>query len=220
MPTTASSLRSLADERGSDRNFIYLLMLARKYGIEPIALHNSLMKAKGSKKSKCGSLSIELRELRDNTFCFMFSRNDRPVAQTPISEYSLAKLRQVPPELTRLLNDRDRRSTAADRSQLERRIVDLHVGLRHVNLKARVIDKSVVRAVESRDGLPLVVCSATLSDGTGQIRLPLWNSQIHSVAKNDTVMIREATVGYFRGELQLSIPRRTGSISIVHPADD
>jgi replication factor A1 len=216
MPTAAGSLRSLADERGSDRNFIYLLMLARKYHIEPVALHNALMKAKSNKNSKCGPISIERRKLTDDTFCFMFSHNDHAIAQTAISEYSLAKLRQVPPELVQLLNDR---RSADDRRQVERCISDLHVGLKHVSLKAKVINKSVVRAVESRDGVPLVVCSATLSDGTGEIRLPLWNSQIHSVAKNDTVMIREANVGYFRGELQLSIPRRTGSISIVHPAD-
>ena len=105
---------------------------------------------------------------------------------------------------------------ANDRAELRRRIADLQIGLKHVNIEAKVIDKSEVRAVESRDGLPLAVCSATLSDGTGQIRLPLWNNQINSVAKNDTVAIREATVRYFRGEMQLSLPRRTGSISIVH----
>jgi len=216
MPMAARSLRSFANERGSDRDFIYLLVLARKYDLEPIALHNALVEARGSKKSTCGSLSIESRELEENTFSFMFSQNNRAVAQTAISKYSLAKLREVPLELTRLLKDRNRRSMTTDCGESERRIADLRVGFRHVNLRARVIDKSEIRAVESRDGLPLVVCSATLSDGTGQIRLPLWNSQIDSVAKNDTVAIREATVGHFMGEMQLSIPRKTGTISIVH----
>lgn len=219
MPIATKSLRSLLNERGSDRDFIYLLMLARKYDLEPIALHNALVEARGSKESTCGSLSIEFRKPGDNTFCFMFSRNDRAVAQTAISEYSLEKLREVPPELARLLKDRDRRSMADDCGELERRIADLRVGLRHVSLRARVIDKSEVRAVKSREGLPLVVCSATISDGTGQIRLPLWNRQIDSVAKDDTVIIREAIVGHFRGEMQLSIPRKTGSISIVHSAN-
>jgi ssDNA-binding replication factor A large subunit len=105
---------------------------------------------------------------------------------------------------------------ANDWGESERRIADLQVGLRHVSLKARVIDKSEARTVQSREGLPLVVCSATLSDGTGQIQLPLWNSQIDSIAKNDTVTIREATVKHFKGKMQLSIPRKTGSISITH----
>ena len=210
------ALRSLANERGSDRDFVYLLILARKYGLEPTVLHRALVSAKGDKESKCGPLSIGLRGRGDRSSCFIFSRKGRAVAQTTISEDSLTKLRKVPPELMQLLNAQDRCSMANDRAELRRRIADLQIGLKHVNIEAKVIDKSEVRAVESRDGLPLAVCSATLSDGTGQIRLPLWNNQINSVAKNDTVAIREATVRYFRGEMQLSLPRKTGSISIVH----
>ncbi|MCJ7506802.1 hypothetical protein MUP05_10120 [Candidatus Bathyarchaeota archaeon] len=220
MSTAIKSLRSLANERGSDRNFIYLLMLARKYDLEPIALHDALVKASRNKKSTCGPISIESRELEEHSFSFMFSQNDRAVAQTAVSKYSLARLREVPPELTRLLRDqraRDRHPIAND-SGKEGRIADLRIGLKHVNLRAKVIDKSQVRAVQSRDGTPLAVCSATLSDGTGEIRLPLWNHQIESIAKNDIVVIREASVGHFRGQMQLSVPRRTGSISIVHSA--
>jgi len=214
-----SSLRSLADERDSDRDFIYLLMLARKYDLEPVALHNALIKAGQSEKSTCGSLSIESRTMKDDTYCFMFSQNDRAVAQTAISKNSVAKLRQLPQELRQLLKDRDQRPRPTDDSEKERRIADLQIGLKHVNLKAKVIGKSKIRAVQSRDGLPLLVCSATLSDGTGRIQLPLWNRQIRSVAKNDTVMVREATVRNFRGEMQLSIPRKNGSISIVDSAE-
>ena len=219
MPMVARSLRSLVNERGTDRDFIYLLMLARKYGLEPITLHNALVEARGRKKSTCGSLSIESRELEENTFSFMFLQNNRAIAQTGISESSLAKLREVPPELTRLLRDQNRRSITTECGKLEKRIADLQVGLRHVSLRARVIGKSEVRTVMSRDGSPLIVCSATLSDGTGQIQLPLWNRQIDSVAKNDILIIREAIVEHFRGEMHLSIPRRTGSISVARSAD-
>jgi replication factor A1 len=86
-------------------------------------------------------------------------------------------------------------------------------------LKARVTQKSEVRAVESRNGSPLAVCIATLSDGTGEIRLPLWNRQIDTIAKNDTVVIRDATVKNFRGEMQLSLPWKTGTISTVQSTD-
>ena len=195
------------------------LMLARKYDLKPIALYDAMVEARNSKESTCGSLSIEFRKAGKNTFCYMFSRNNRAVAQAAISEYSLGKLRQVPPELARLLNGGHGGPVATDGSKLEKHIVDLQVGLRHVSLRARVIDKTEVRTVQSRDGLPLVVCSATLSDGTGQIRLSLWNRHIDSVTKNDIVVIHEATVGHFRGEMQLSIPKKTGSISIVRSTD-
>ena len=209
------SMRSLASQRGSDRDLVYLLMLAKKYGLEPAALYGALVKAKGSKEARCGSLSIELRERGDNTLRFMFSQNNRSVAQAAVSESSLEKLRNLPVELGRLLSNQNQQSAADDDIELERRIGDLQIGSKHVSLRARVIDKSEVRAVESRNGSPLVLCIATLSDGTGQIRLPLWNKQIDSVSKNDTVVVRDAAVKNFRGEMQLSLPWRTGSISAV-----
>mgnify|MGYP001050673928 CR=1 FL=1 len=213
------AMGSPASKLGSDRDLVYLLMLARKYGLEPDDLHHALVKARGSKESTCGSLSIELRQREDKSFCFMFSQNKRSVAQAAISEDSLAKLHHLLPEFKRLLKKEDTRSGTADCAQTERRIDDLHVGLRHVCLRAKVMDKSEVRAVESRNGVPLVVSLATLSDGTGRIRLPLWNRQNDSVAKNDIVIIRGATVRNFRGEMQLSLSWKTGSISTVYSAD-
>ena len=116
------SLRRLAGERGTDRDFVYLLMFARKYGLEPSALHHALVKAKENKESKCGSLSIALRERGETTVSFMFSQNNRAVAQAVLSERSLAKLRMMPPEFRRLLKNADRQFTAIDCVELERRI--------------------------------------------------------------------------------------------------
>lgn len=213
------AMRRLAGGRGSDRDLVYLLMLARKYGLEPVELHNALQKAKGSKESSCGPLSIELRQSGENTFRFMFSQNDRSVAQAAVSDTSLERLRNVPPEFKQLLSKPHSQSTIDNQTESERRIADLQYGLKHVSLKATVTAKSEVRAVESRNGSPLAVCIATLSDGTGEIRLPLWNRQIDSIAKNDTVVVRDATVKNFRGEMQLSLPWKTGTISTVQSVD-
>jgi len=210
------SMRNLTNGRGSDRDLVYLLMLARKYDLEPTALHHALVKAKDCRESSCGSLTIKLRERGDDSFCFMFSRDNRPVAQTAVSDASLARLRNVHQEFKRLVKNEDAESPVNDQGESERRIGDLQIGLKHVSLRARVIKKSEVKAVESRNGSPLVLCVATLSDGTGQIRLPLWNRQINSVAKDDTVVIRDAVVKNFRGEMQLSLPWKTGSISTEH----
>lgn len=212
------AMNGLAGERRSDRDFLYLLMLARKYGVEPEDLHHALVKARDSKGSTCGSLSIQLRQREDERSFFMFSQDKRSVAQAAISEDTLGKLRHVPPEFKRLLT-KTGTSSAADSAPTERRIVDLQVGLKHVSLRAKVIAKSEVRAVESRNGTPLLVCLATLSDGTGQIKLPLWNTSIDSVAENDSVIIRGAAVSNFRGEMQLSLPWKTGTISTEHSAD-
>jgi len=148
----------------------------------------------------------------------MFSQNERSVAQASVSDASLARLTNVPQEFKRLLSSKEG-PTTDDQAETERRIRDLQIGLKHVSLKAKVTAKSEVRAVESRNGSPLVVCVATLSDGTGEIRLPLWNKQIDSVKKNDMVMIRDAAVKNFRGEMQLSLPWKTGTISAMHSTD-
>jgi replication factor A1 len=214
-----AAMRKLTSGRGSDRDLAYLLMLARKYDLEPVDLHNALVKAKGSKEASCGPLSIELRAREETTCRFMFSQDDRSVAQASVSDASLAKLRDVPPEFKRLLKSPHLQSTIDGETESERRIRDLQYGLKHVSLKAKVTQKSEIRAVESRNGSPLAVCIATLSDGTGEIRLPLWNRQIDSIAKNDTVVIRDATVKNFRGEMQLSLPWKTGTISTVQSTD-
>jgi replication factor A1 len=211
------AMSRLTGERRSDRDFVYLLTLAGKYGLEPGDLQQALVKAKKGEESACGALSIQLRQQEGSRLFFMFSHNGQSVAQAAISEETLGKLRNVPPELKILLKKADP-SSASDCSQMEKRIADLQIGLRRVCLKAKVTAKSEVRAIESRNGTPLVLCLATLSDGTGQIRLPLWNKWINSVAENDTVIIRGATVNNFRGEMQLSLPWKTGTISTVESA--
>jgi len=148
----------------------------------------------------------------------MFSWNDQTVGQAVLAESSVARLKDLPQESMQVLWGRGRGAVADSKARSERRIADLQIGLKHVTLKARIMDKSEVRAVYSRDGSPLAICVATLSDDTGQIRLPLWNKQIDTVAKNDTVLIHDASVRYFRGEMQLSLPWRTGTISTVNSA--
>jgi len=205
--------------RGTDRDFAYLVRLTAKYSLNPAALHRALTEARTNGKAKCGCLSIEQRERKDHSLCFMFSKDGGPVGQAVLAESSIAKLKEAPQELKRGIPSESRRSAADAQGKGESRIADLQIGLRHVTVKAKITEKSEIRAVYSRDGSPLAICVATLSDGTGQIRLPLWNRQIDAVAKNDTVVIRDATVRNFRGEMQLSLPWKTGTISTLNAAD-
>lgn len=211
------AMRRVAGGRGSDRDLVYLIMLAGKYGLEPTELYNALQKAKGSKESSCGPLSIELRESGENTHRFMFSQNDRSVAQATVGDTSMERLRNLPAEFKQLLQNPHPHADVNDRTESKIRIIDLQYGLKHVNLEAKVTAKSEVKAVESRNGSSLAVCIATLSDGTGEIRLPLWNRQIDTIAKNDTVVVKDATVKNFRGEMQLSLPWKTGTVLAVQP---
>ena len=56
----------------------------------------------------------------------------------------------------------------------------------NVNIKAKIIDMSETRNVQTRYGLRSVA-NATSDDETGQISLSLWESQISSVSIGDIV---------------------------------
>jgi ssDNA-binding replication factor A large subunit len=82
-----------------------------------------------------------------------------------------------------------------------------------------VLKKSETRAVTSKNGTPLLVCDVTLSDGTGEIPLAVWNNQIATISKGDMVQIQNARVRSFRGEIQLSLSRKTGLLTVLKPVN-
>jgi len=93
-------------------------------------------------------------------------------------------------------------------------IKDIDGGVKSVNLIAKVVGKSDRRKVFSRFGDPLALSIATISDGTGSMRLPLWNAQIDRVSVGDTVQIDNGRVRTFRGELQVSVGR-SGRLQVI-----
>ena len=166
--------------------------------------------------SRCGKVSIELRLRGVASSTYMFSVEGKPVAQADIPDHSVKELENLPDELSRYINivegERDSNKLDADG---ERRISDLRLGLKGICFKAIVTEKSDVRAVTSRFGMPLLVCSVTLSDGTGEIPLTLWNNQIATISKGDRVQLRDARVENFRGTTQLSLDRKTGGLIVL-----
>jgi len=88
-------------------------------------------------------------------------------------------------------------------------IKNIDAGVKWVNLKARVVEKSIPRNVFTSYGDRIAVSTATISDNTGSIRLPLWNAQIDMVSIGDTVQIENGRVKTFRGELQVSVGRNS-----------
>jgi replication factor A1 len=93
-------------------------------------------------------------------------------------------------------------------------IKDIDAKVRCINLKAKVVGKSTPRRVFSRFGDALTLSTATISDGTGSMRMSLWNAEIDRVSIGDTVQIANGRVRTFRGELQVSLGRR-GRLEVV-----
>ena len=187
-----------------------------KHHLKPEVLHDSLLAARHRHRAQCGELEIKIRAREKRSATYMFSLNGKTIAQANIQDESVGKLRRVPEEYSRLLDVKVKQSDS-NRSGIASQIGNLQVGFSGLSFKARVVRKSPVRAVTSRDGTPLLVCDVTLSDGTGEIPLAVWNSQIDTVCEGDWVQIENASVRNFRGKIQLSLSK-TGALRVLKPA--
>ena len=86
------------------------------------------------------------------------------------------------------------------------KIKDLKNGMRRVDVTAKVVEKSTTREVRSRfKNEAHNVADAVVTDGTGTIKLTLWNEQIDQVNVNDTVKVENGYITSFRGEIQLNV---------------
>jgi ssDNA-binding replication factor A large subunit len=95
-------------------------------------------------------------------------------------------------------------------------IRDLRTGMNHVNLKAKVLEVTKPRQVFTRYGNYASLAKAVIADGTGKIKLCLWNDQIDSISAGDTVQIENARTSTFRGERQLSLGKN-GTLNNIEP---
>ncbi len=78
--------------------------------------------------------------------------------------------------------------------------------MRKVDVQGKVLEVSEPREVRSRyTGQTFRVAEATITDGTGTIKLVLWNDQIDKVNVDDTVKIENGYIKTFRGEIQLNV---------------
>jgi hypothetical protein len=190
----------------------YLAFLSVKHSVNADKLFQALVSAKEREKVLCGSLSIEFRcRIRDEKI-FLITNDSAVVAQFRVSESFLSE-RGNP---LRKFMDCDRiRMYLAKKAEAFRSgfIGDLRVGMKHVNLNAKVLEISKSVSVHTRFGNSAVLANALIGDKTGTINLILWGAQIGSVSIGDVVQIRDAQAFAFKGEKQLRIGRK-GTLSV------
>ncbi len=92
-------------------------------------------------------------------------------------------------------------------------ISDLKPGMRNISLKARIIDVSEPRTVETRMGAARVA-DATIQDETGTVKMSLWDDQIERFSVGDVITISNGYTSTFRGEIRVNVGRY-GKISKV-----
>ena len=86
------------------------------------------------------------------------------------------------------------------------RIADLKPGMRGVSLEAEVVEASEPKVITAR-GSERTILEAVISDGTGRIKLVLWDDKIIELRPGDKVAISGGAVTSFRGEWRLNVSR-------------
>ena len=190
----------------------YLAFLTVKYEVDPEKFLHALRLAEENKESRCDKLSIQCRGKIKNKFIFLIKSKSEIVAQFPISEEFLFNGSN---QLGNFMDTKKVRSyiLRKDRNATANSIKDLRFGMRHVNLKAKILEVAETRRVFTRYGNSASVAKASISDKTGTIKLCLWNGQISSVSAGDIVNIENARVSAFKGERQMSL-ERTGTLNV------
>lgn len=188
-----------------------IALLAVKYELDPIQLLHSFSRAWNDGESKCGPLKIERRGGDKKAVTFLITLNDDVIWQFPIDTDVLEK-----PDLY------ESSIPVVKAPMYRKRTGSMHIGelrdkIRGVTVTARVLEVPPKVLVKTRYGGESFVSNIILGDGTGTIRLSLWNSQIDDVAVGDIVKIEKATVAKFQGELQLRMTR-WGNMSVDESA--
>lgn len=190
----------------------YLIYLSIKHSVDPCELLNSFFEAEKKNTSTCGPLKIVLRERANDHAVFLFSRETEIVAQMSMKSV----LWENPAKTERLY------SALVDCAQPFRKlystpssISELQIGMKNVNLRVKVTEKSEIMLRHSRyNGNSVNLCVATVTDLSGSIRLPLWNEQIDSVSVGDEIDVRNAHVNMFQGMLQIVPNRKRGELIV------
>jgi len=189
----------------------YLARISLKHEIDSGKFFSSFLDASQHQESKCGKLSIECRVKTRDYAIFLITNSHKVVAQFPIPERILAKTNPIK-EFTYGLSSI--RNSDQEAKSNHYQIKDLRVGMKRVNISARVLEVSQQRLVTTRFGFYANVANALITDETGTIQLPLWNKQINEISVGDLIQVENANVIVFRGARQLKVSR-SGKLSVI-----
>jgi replication factor A1 len=184
----------------------YLAFLSAKYEVDPDRLFFALISAGENQKATCGKLAIESRGKQHKKIVFLITKGSRVVAQFPIAEEFLSEKNNPIKDFEKAMLQRH--LTKKNSGSYPIQIKDLQIGMKRVNLKAKVLEVAKPTLVFTRFGNYASVANALIADETGTVKLCLWNEQIDSISIGDTVQIENASASTFRGERQLRIGKK------------
>ena len=185
-------------------SFAYLVRISKKYEIETIKFLKCIHRAWINGESLYDDTSVKRRQMADDIATFLITRDREIIAQVRLNSRVLDHL--VRPEI---LNLRFEGYPAPKLSSqpVDLEIKDLNSGTRRFNLNVKVIEKSSPRTILTKWGHALQLSTATISDRSGTIKLPLWSDQVDMISVGDVLRIENARLKRFRGELQVKLDR-------------
>lgn len=189
----------------------YLAFLSVKHEIDPDKFFKALISAEEHRRSACGSLTIECRAKTEDKIVFLIQRDSKVIAQFPVPRGYLSQAGNPlkdPPKTELIRRQLDKKNSDSH----IRLVRDLRAGMTRINLKATVVEIPKPTVVCTRYGNYASVANALIADETGTVRLCLWNDQIGSIAKGDTIHLHNARMSTFKGEKQLRIGK-TGALN-------
>jgi len=188
----------------------YLAKMAIKNNINSNELFNSLVDAWKLKESTCHNIVIKYRKKKNDSTIFLFTSGEKVLGQFPIPE-SILQQKNPLESYVDMMSSKIKPSRTPIKNP---KIKDLEPKMKHINLKARVLEMPQPKMVYTRWGTSVFVSNILLSDETGTIRLSLWNQQIKNLSVNDVAKIENAKVASFRGERQMRLGRK-GKLTII-----
>jgi replication factor A1 len=197
-----------ADSPKERKTLEYIARILIKYDIDPIKFLDCLMEAYKKGESEIEELNIQCRQKKSVSSIFLLTFRKEVIAQFPISIRILQRKKQLE-SLMKILSKRKSLIKI-----INPRIEDLRAGMKNVNLKAKVLDIPKPNLVYTRWGNQAYVSNLLINDGTGTMKISLWNEQINKISEGDTIEIRNGSVANYKGELQIRIARN-GSIDVI-----
>lgn len=192
----------------------YLAYLSVRNNIYLAELFHTLTSARENGKSTCQDLTVECRSSTKNSSIFLITKKSVVVAQFPVTEEFLLR-KDICFENwmnTDRVRRQIRRQTTVNRVSVP--IHELRHGMKKVNIQAHVIETPIPSLIHTPYGNIATVANIWIADETGKVKLSLWNEQASSVALGDTIQVKNASVGTYKGERQLRLGKN-GSINVL-----
>jgi replication factor A1 len=175
-------------------------------------LIDAFVEAEKNQIAHCGKLKISLRKIHQDAAIFLVTKEEKVVWQSKINLEIIRNsdmLKEHIPDIP--IPHREKK----EMYQKKQQVADLRLGMKGVDVTAKIIEIPPATQVVTRWGSDACVSNAVITDGTGSIRLSLWNTQIDKVRVGDEIKVENGYVANFTGQPQLRIGRK-GTLSVIN----